>query len=233
MGHADPSDVDDYLTDGSSAFQNKAYHDAAEIFRSLLIPISEVEIDLGQHEMLDEVLSVDLDACAAQYVVSVYMTTPERKRAAAVRDAIHEMSGVGSFVEPLCEMESVAVEPLPNLETFISQWRALIQESLSSKERRSDWDSDEDRWLREVIARTEGAAGLSAIARESKRAEDLRAWCESLVDDGDWKGALAAFDEASELADDKWDARGEFLDGAAHAATKLKRKDVPERLERA
>ena len=79
----------------------------------------------------------------------------------------------------------------------------------------------------------EGAGGLEKIARSTRRADDLRAWCESLVEVGDWKAALAALEEAAELVTDKKYARGKLLDGAALAAQQLGRKDLSPWLERA
>jgi hypothetical protein len=130
-------------------------------------------------------------------------------------------------------MERVAVEPLPGLEQFLPRWRAVI-ESRPAGRRTSDWDTENDRWLREVVQRLDGAEGLAKVARSTRRADDLRAWCRSLVDAGDWKAALSAFEEAAELIADKEDfVRGEFLDGAALAAQSLSRKDLPSHLERA
>jgi len=129
-------------------------------------------------------------------------------------------------------MERVAIEPLPGLNDFLPRWRALVAQEACG-ERRSDWDCDEDRWLREVVHRLEGADGLAKLARSTRRADDLRAWCQSLVEDGDWKAALPAFDEGAEFVSDEEYARGEFLDGAALAAQELGLSDFPARLERA
>jgi hypothetical protein len=54
-----------------------------------------------------------------------------------------------------------------------------------------------------------------------------------LVDAGNWKAALLAFEEAAGLVIDKDYARGELLDGAALAAQELGRDDLPKWLERA
>ena len=232
VGHADPSDVDDYLRQGSNAFLRKDYRAASEIFRALLIPIGDVDIDLGQHEMLDEVLGVDVAACAAQYVVSVYMTARPPTRGEAVLSVIDEMRGIGRFWEPLREMERVAVEPLPEFDGFLSRWRELV-EARAGTSRDNDWATDEDRWRREVVGRLEGAEGIAKLARSTKRADDLGAWCRLLVEARDWKAALAAYEEAAELVTDKKPWRGEFLDGAALAAQRLGRADLPDRLARA
>ncbi|MAG31390.1 MAG: hypothetical protein CL908_10935 [Deltaproteobacteria bacterium] len=231
-GYADPSDVDDHLQQGSNAFLSKDYAVAARIFRALLPPIGDGEIDLGQHEMVDEVLGTDVAACAAQYAVSVYMTSAPDERAGAVEKAIDEVRGVGHFWAPLREMERVAVEALPGLGDFLRQWRVRLQSSVQA-ERKSDWDTEPDRWLREVVERMEGADGLAQLARSTKRADDLRAWCRTLVQAKDWKAALVAHDEAAAIVADKDHARGEFLDAAALAAQELGRRDLPTRLERA
>ncbi|MBI4882159.1 MAG: hypothetical protein HY812_21230 [Planctomycetes bacterium] len=232
LGHADPSEVDERLRRGSGAFLRKDYAAAHRIFGALLRPIGEGEIDLGQHEMLDEVLGVDTGECAAQYVVSAYMLAAPAERAEAVRAAIAEVRSVGLFFEPLREMEHVAVELLPELEDFLPRWRRLVAQEARG-ERHGEWDRDEDRWLREVVSRLEGTEGLAKVARSTRRADDLRVWCESLVKAGDWKAALLAFDEAAEVVADKEYARAEFLDGAALAAQELGRTDLPARLERA
>lgn len=231
IGYAEPSEVDAYLRQGANAFLAKDYAAAFQIFRALLIPAGHGEFQLGQDEMIDEVLGIDPATCAAQYVASMYMTATPKNRGKAVLSAIDEMHGIGYFWKPLRELERVAIEPLPDFDDFLVQWKALVEERVQ-KDRKNDWDSHEDRWLREVVQRTQGPEGLAEVARASKRADDLRAWCRSLVEADDWKGALAAYDEAAELVSDKEYGRGDFLDGAALAAQELGRKDLPARLER-
>ncbi len=235
LGYADPSDIDERLRQGSNAFIGKDYAAAARIFGALVPPISECEIDLGQREMVDDVLGADVRDCAAQYVVSIYMTAAPAERARAVRTAIDEMREVGLFWDPLREMERVAVEPLSDFDTFLPQWRTLMEEDASA-DRTSDWDTEQDQRLREVVQRMQGADGLAEIARSSKRANDLRAWCRMLVESRDWKRALPAYEEAAAIVTGTRDlscSRSEFLDGAALAAQELGRRDLPRRLERA
>ncbi|MCA9630224.1 MAG: hypothetical protein KC766_21285 [Myxococcales bacterium] len=231
-GYAEPSVVDAYLREGCNAFLAKNYAAVFQIFRALLIPASHGEFHLGQDEMIHEVLGIEPATCAAQYVASMYMTATPKNRGMAVLSAINEMRGTAHFWAPLRELERIAIEPLPDFDDFLVQWKALVEERVQ-KGRKNDWDSDEDHWLREVVQRTQGPEGLAEVARASKRADDLRAWCRALVEAGDWKGVLAAYDEATELISDKAYARGDFLDGAALAAQELRRKDLPARLERA
>ncbi|WP_169709594.1 hypothetical protein [Deferrisoma camini] len=231
-GWAHPADVDACLLEGSNAFLARDYGTAVRIFRAWLVPLGEAEIDLGQHEMVDEVLGVDVGTCAAQYVVATYMTTAPDRRAGAVWDAMDEVGVLGPFLEPLREMERVAVEPLPGMEEFLPQWRALL-EANTAADRRDGWDTEEDGWLREAVRRMDGAEGLGRLARSTGRVSDLRAWCRALVEARRWEDALAACEEAAETVTEQALCRAEFLDGAALAAQELGREDLPARLERA
>ena len=172
VGHADPAAVDDYLRQACNAFLSRDYGSAGQLFHALLIPLGEADIDLGQHEMLDEVLGTDLEICTAQYVVSRYMTAPPPLRGQAVLSAIDEMCGVSELWKPLDEMERVAVEPLPEFAAFLGQWRGLLEER-TARERKSAWGTAGDRWLREVVARLEGADGLARVARARLNAATL------------------------------------------------------------
>lgn len=230
-GQADPEDVDQYLRQGVHAFLAKDYDGACAIFRALLLPVGNGEIYLGQHEMLDEVLGVDLADCAAQYVVAIYMTSAPAKRATAVLAALDDARAEGHFWTPIREIERVAVEPLPGLSDFLPQWRALAA-ARASKERKDEWEGDADRWLSEVTQRLEGTEGLARLARKTRRAHDLRAWCKVLLDARDWSGALRACEEAARLSSDDV-VRAELLDGAALATQQLNRNDLPALLERA
>lgn len=232
VGRADPSEVDEYLRRGSAAFLGKSYAAAHRIFSALLPPLANCDIDLGQHELVDDVLGADVSECAVQYVVSAYMVMQRAERAKAVRDAIEETRALGHFWEPLRAMERVAVEPLPDLTDFLPRWRALIAGKPAGR-RTNDWDTNEDRWLREVVLRLDGAEGLAKIARSTKRADDLRAWCQSLVDAGAFEAALPAFEQAAELVSKDDYARGGFLDGAALTAQCLGLRDLSLHLERA
>lgn len=232
IGHSDPVKVDHYLRQGSNAFLARDYPAAAVIFRALLPPLDRGEIDLGQHEMLDEVLGVSLIECSARYVVAAYMNGSIECCAETVLAAIDEVRGLGAFWSPLREIERVAIEPLPHFEKFLREWCALIEIRAGSKHQ-SEPESEVDRWRREVVERLEGADGLARIGRSTKRADDLRAWCDALAAEKDWERALSAYEEASAIVSNKPQSVGEFLDGAALAAQELGHKDLPLRLGRA
>ncbi|MHC4956677.1 MAG: hypothetical protein ACYTGZ_22795 [Planctomycetota bacterium] len=231
IGYAESREVDEYLREGIRAFLSRDYATAHAVFRALLVPVGDGEIYLGQDELVDEVLTVDLAACAAMHTVAAYMSAAPCARAEAVRSAIEDTMAFGHFLAPVREMERAAVEPLPDLDDFLAGWRHLLE--ANRDQRADDWIQDEDRWLREVIERMEGAAGLENLARETGRLGDLQAWCRALASAEDWRGALVACEDAAAIVAGDTHAVAQFLDGGALVARNLGRRDLPARLERA
>ena len=227
VGYADPDDVSEHLRQGTKAFLAGDHAGARAVFQALLPPIAAADIDLGQHELVEEVLGIDAHACVAQYVTSVYTTTPLAKRAEAVQNAIEQIEGVGTLLNPITEMEDVSAGALPDLTAFLPLWVKRLGRRRPSKD---EWETNHERWLREAVFRLEGVGGLERIARKTKRPRACLAWCEALVDRGDWAGALRAYDASAALAG-KSHCRGELFDGAALAAQQLGRSDASRRLE--
>lgn len=98
----------DFLRRAGKAFYAGDHATARGVFEALLPPISAFEINLGQHELVEEVLGVDAQACVAQYAASVYTTTPIRERADAVLRAAEQAEGVATLWDPIKEMEAVS-----------------------------------------------------------------------------------------------------------------------------
>jgi hypothetical protein len=192
-----------------------------------LPPIAGVDIDLGQHELVEEVLGVDARACVAQYATSVYTTTPLRDRADRILRALEQVEGVGTLSSPIKDMEDVSAGALPDLTAFLPLWVKRLQRFRPSKD---EWETEHERWLREAVFRTDGVDGLERIARKTRRPQACLAWYQALADRGDWTAALTASDAAARLVrQSHW--RGELLDGAALAAQELGRSDLSKRLE--
>lgn len=231
IGYAEPREVDEYLREGICAFLSRDYTAAHAVFRALLVPIGDGEIYLGQDELVDEVLTVDLATCAAMHTVAAYLSAAPCARPEAVRSAIEDTLAFGHFFAPIHEMERAAVEPLPDLDDFLTRWRHLLE--ADRDERADDWIRDEDRWLREVIERMEGAAGLENLARATGRVNDLQAWCRALASAEDWRAAFVACEDAAAIVAGDTHAVAQFLDGGALVARNLGRRDLPARLERA
>ena len=135
IGYAEPHDVDEYLRQGTKAFLAGEHETAHGVFEALLSPIADVEIDLRQHELVDEVLTVNVHECAAQYAVTVYVTTPIEDRAEALCTAIDAVAGLASFWEPLEQMERVATGPLPELDAFLPCWVKQIERGVLVRRR--------------------------------------------------------------------------------------------------
>ncbi len=229
VGYADPTDVSEHLRLGSRAFLAGDHVSARGLFEALLPPIAVADIDLGQHELVDEVLGVDAHTCVAQYVTSVYTTTSLADRAAAVHTAIEQVEGVSTLLSPIKDMEDVSADALPDLEAFLPLWATRLRRRRPSKD---EWESNPERWHREAVFRSEGVDGLERLARKTKRPQSCLAWCEALMDGEHWPEALLAYDAAAKLVvKSHW--RGQLRDGSALAAQQLGRADVPRRLEAA
>jgi hypothetical protein len=229
VAYADPDEVSDYLRQGARAFLAGDHSTARAVFEALLLPVAQGDIDLGQHEMVEEVLAIDVLVTGAQYVTSVYTTTPLVGRANAVYSAITHVEGVASLSNPIADMEGVSAGALPDLRSFLPRWVKRLERVRPAKD---DWDAPPERWLREAVFRMEGVDGLERLARKTKRPYACLAWCEALSETRDWPAALRAYDDAAKLAG-KSPWRGELLDGAALAAQQLERSDVAARLEAA
>ena len=229
VGYADPADVSEHLRLGGKALLAGDHATARGVFEALLLPIAMADIDLGEHELVAEVLTVDAHTCVAQYVTSVYTTTPVSQRADAVLSAMEQVRGVSSLLNPIKEMEDVSAGTLPDLGAFLPLWATRLGRFRPAKD---EWETDHERWLREAVFRMDGVAGLERIARKTKRPHACLAWCEALADAGRWPEALRAFDAAAALVG-KSHWRGQLLDGSALAAQQLGRTDVPRRLEAA
>ena len=228
-GSADPDDVSEHLRRATKAFHAGDHASARAVFEAILPPIAAVDIDLGQHELVEDVLAVDAHACVAQYVASVYTTTPLGDRADALLRAIERVEGVGTLASPIKDMEDVSAGVLSDFSAFLPLWVARLARFRPADK---EWDTPHERWLREAVFRADGVAGLERIARQTKRPQACLAWCNALAERGDWAAALRAYDAAAALVGrSHW--RGHLLDGAALAAQQLGRPDRSRRLEAA
>src|SRR5439155_17316608 len=226
-GYADPNAVDHHLRAATTAFLARDYAAARHIFEALLRPIAAADVDLGEQELVEEVLGVSVHDCAARWVASVYVTSPPADRADTVLEALNAVDAVAPMAEPLAAMERVVLDPLPGLADFLPRWSALLQREAASGPR---WH--ERSRLREAVMRAEGTAGLARLARTSKCPEDARAWCTAVAAEGNWAAVLRVNDEAVALVESPHD-RGDFHDAAALAARELGRPDFAARLEMA
>ena len=113
IGHADPDEVTEHLRRATKAFLAGDYASARAVFEAIWPPIAGVDIDLGQHELVEEVLGVDSRACVAQYATSVYVTTPLRDRADEMIRALEQVEGVWTLSSPIKDMEDASLPRAP------------------------------------------------------------------------------------------------------------------------
>jgi hypothetical protein len=229
VGAAEPSEVDDFLRRAMTASLAGDHASARAAFEVLLEPIGNGDIFLGQDEMVDEVLSVDLHECLRRFVTAAYVTTPVADRPEAVLKAIDAANGLSYVRDPIEEIAGTLGGSVPDVEAFLPLWIARLEREGRSG---SDWESDHERWLRAAVGRRDGIAGLARMARTTRRPEAARDWCDALVATGDWSKALSAYEECAALMEHDW-SRGDFLDGAALAAQALGRKNLVKKLEAA
>ena len=181
VGHADSHDVTEHVRRATNAFLAGDHASARAVFDAILPPIACVEIDLGQHELVEEVLGVDVRACVAQYAASVYTTTALRERADAIVRVLEQVEGVGTLSSPIKDMEDVCAGALPDFGAFLPRWVKRLERFRPSKD---EWETEHARWLREAVFRMDGVGGLERIARKTKRPQACLAWSEALADLG-------------------------------------------------
>jgi hypothetical protein len=173
VGHADPHDVTEHLRRATKAFLAGDHASARAVFDAILPPIACVEIDLGQRELVEEVLGVDVRACVAQYAASVYTTTALRERADAIVRVLEQVEGVGTLSSPIKNMEDVCAGALPDFGAFLPRWVKRLERFRPSKD---EWETEHERWLREAVFRMDGVGGLERIARKTRRPQACLAW---------------------------------------------------------
>ena len=190
IAYADPDEVSDYLRRGTRAFLAGNDASARVVFEALLLLVPAATYSLGQHEMVEEVLNVDLHVTVAQYVASVYTTTPLGGRARAVLSAITDVEGVVSLANPLGEMEGVSAGALSDLGLFLPLWVKRLEQVQVVKGRLGDG-------ARAMASRGGLSAwmalGVSSALRE-RRSGLWRVWpgSEALAEQDEWPAALQA-----------------------------------------
>ncbi len=228
-GSAEPEEANRRLRLGSAAFRARDYENAREIFGALLVPLGEGEIDVGADDMPGEALGPGVYDYARHYLISVYMTTPPGERVRALDRALKEIKPFWLFSSPLKRMEEAALEPLPDFENFLGEWK----EFLVGEREKGTLRYFQKSWLEEALLREGGPEALARLARGTKASKDYLSWCLSLFKAEDWAGALEAFREAAEVSSGTGPERARFLDGAGLAAWRLEHPDFPRLLEEA
>jgi hypothetical protein len=221
--------VAEHLRRATKAFLSGDYASARAVFEAILPPIASAHIDLGQHELVEEVLGVDARRASRSTSRVCTPPPPLRHRADAILRALEQVEGVGTLLSPIKDMEDVSAGVASDLTAFLPLWVKRLRRFRPSKH---EWETEHERWLREAVFRADASAVSSESPRKTKRPQVCLAWYEALAGQGDWTSALKARDGAARIVrQSHW--RGEFLEGAAIAAQELGRSDLSKRLEAA
>jgi hypothetical protein len=196
LGSADPRALDELFARLGVAFT----HNEHALFRDCVTALADAldgGIDLGQDEIYCDVLATPLSELTSRLLVSVYVTTPEADRPAAIDEAIASVRAIDTVDEPLRGLEETAVTPLEGFDSFLHAWVHHLESSAART-------PDEDAWafgrrLREATARARGNDGLAMLARKSRRRGDFELWVRGLVAAGDMEAAARAAREAATL----------------------------------
>jgi hypothetical protein len=127
VGRADPSDVDDYVRRALTASLAGDRASAYTAFETIFPPICQADIDLGQSELVEDVVSVDLHECVRHFIACAYVTTPLDARADAIIRAIEAASGLPYLLDPIADIERVLGGNPPDLDVFIPLWVARLE----------------------------------------------------------------------------------------------------------
>jgi hypothetical protein len=151
------------------AFERDRWPLARDAYQALF-ELLQREDDYGLGLRPEHLEEVDIPEAQARYLCALYRATPPARRAEALWEAMKEANW-WSFSPPprLQEVRDISPEPLPDLESFLSDWEALL--------RKREDDSQTEAWLREAVGLSRGAEGLRELARAG-RGRHPRAWVE-------------------------------------------------------
>lgn len=192
-GYADPRAVDALfarILRASIAGHHAVVRSSVE---ALLPPLASLEIDLGQDEMIDDVLTTSIHAVGASYLRSVYCTTELGARPDALADAIEFFEPLAAVGRPIAAMQEVSPAPLPDLDAFLPRWLERVQTDQKSPSRRDEGI------LREALLRTGGPDALAAYARDHRDPLAFADWLALLISDGRLEQAMAGATEAAQV----------------------------------
>ena len=198
-----PSQLDDLFARLNRAWTRGEHETYSEGVRAIAEGL-DGGIDLGQDELYTEVLGTDFTEVGRRFLVSVYLTTAPKNRAAAIYEACSALEVFEWFeFAPIAAMEETTLEPLPALDTFAPAWAAHLHHALTNPHLRAP--SIVRRQLQEATLRSNGTAGLSELARASKKREDYEAWVGALLANGERADATAAAREGATLVEETYD----------------------------
>jgi hypothetical protein len=152
------------------AFERGRLPLARDAYRRLFALLRR-EDDYGVGLRLEHLEEVDVPESRARYLRALYETTSPERRAEALLAAMNEVGSWDFRRKPmLVDVRDISPEPLPDLETFLPTWEALL--------RQQEDDPVAEAWLREATGLSRGVQGLHELARTGQHP---RAWVNLLA----------------------------------------------------
>lgn len=156
----------------------------------------------------------------ARYLCAIYRTTPPAQRPEVLWEEMKEARDWLFRLRPmLVQVRDISPEPLPEFESFLSGWEALL--------RTREDDKDAEAWLREAVGLARGARGLRELAR-APGGRHPEAWGDLLAlleREGPPRAVLDTAHEALKALPAEGALRARVADFLAAAATRLGRSE--------
>lgn len=163
---------------------------------------------------------VDMPEALARYLCAIYRTTPPAQRPEVLWEEMKEARDWLFRLRPmLVQVRDISPEPLPEFESFLSGWEALL--------RTREDDKDAEAWLREAVGLARGARGLRELAR-APGGRHPEAWGDLLAlleREGPPRAVLDTAHEALKALPAEGALRARVADFLAAAATRLGRSE--------
>jgi tetratricopeptide (TPR) repeat protein len=169
--------------------------DAYEKLLNLVAGYGEEDFDADEEES-EPVGATDLDEAKARYLRSLYETTDGARRPAALLKALQDLQYVGGPVG-IPEVIGARRAPLPDRETFLDAWIALLRQSRGQSDQ-FGFDMEARRLLFQAVRIHRGTDGLAELARGDGRRipEVYQKWVQALGEERRTDEAVRAAQEA-------------------------------------
>jgi len=185
-----------------------------------LFELLHLEDDYGRGVSASDLTDVDIDEAWARYLRAVYETEPPTRRPEVLFEQMQQVRAWLFRARPMLEdLIQVSPQPLPDRDRFLTDWIAFL------------WTQDSkeaDAWLREAVRLSQGTRGLELLARAEgeKRPRVYLDWLVALEQEGRYREALAAAQEALRSLPPKLPIRAAIADHLCAAAERLHETDA-------
>ncbi len=175
------------------------------------------EDDYGRGLSLHNLTGVDAEEAIARYLRAVYETEPPARRPQVLLQQMQHIGWLTARRPMLNDLVQISPRPLPDQESFLADWIALLRAQSTPD------DASADAWLREAVWLAQGRAGLEALARAEGQRRPLvyLDWLTALEQEGEHRQALTVAQEALQALPAGLSIRAAIADHLCAAAARL------------